>query len=137
MSDQETNLLMLNNPETYSCAVHSFRLGHRLLVLKIRSSDEVIATFAGVVYFSGPISWRGANLTFRPVREAIEMLRAVFPQSSFEENNSHGHYLFSIVPVQPQLTVQFLGRGFDLRRQNEKSYYHFPGKQTILGNKRL
>ncbi len=62
------NILQLERPELYTCVVERYQAGLPSMLLKIYTDDgnaipgPLEATLSGIMFFAGPLQWRGANL---------------------------------------------------------------------------
>ena len=75
----ENNILNLVDPQRYICNVWSFRVNHRILLVRMDKdkfhNETLYLSFTGVLYFAGPVSWVGANFYIGETDECIKLLR--------------------------------------------------------------
>jgi hypothetical protein len=58
------NIFAIDKPDERRCKIVSFTDGHKILAINISNpfnGEELHVHFGRVAYFSGPVTWKGAN----------------------------------------------------------------------------
>jgi hypothetical protein len=72
------NIFSLENPVSCFCQITKFKLSHRAMDIQL-IEEEKFLIFVGVIYFQGPIQWKGANFTVGVESDMLSLLRRVYP----------------------------------------------------------
>ncbi|MDX2076210.1 MAG: hypothetical protein SFZ02_07250 [bacterium] len=69
------NILGLQNPDDFSCNIHSYITSHKIMKIwiheKSRDSNGFLMHLTGVHYFSGFTNWHGANFRLLTDEESM------------------------------------------------------------------
>jgi hypothetical protein len=77
----QDNIFGFTQPEQLTCHIFDYYLGRNLMTVEVmdRPKDSVVnlrkIIFSDVTYFSGVMSWRGANIELLPLSESLSMAR--------------------------------------------------------------
>lgn len=79
MNYSDKNIFGLVHPQRYECIVWSYRVNHQQLLIRADkdkfNNETIYFSFAGVVYFEGPISWTGASFCVGTTDECAGLFR--------------------------------------------------------------
>lgn len=115
----KSNVFSFSNPDELECVVEDHNVSHSVMHIKIfdpMSRESRILEFQLVHYFSGPLSWTGANFQIRPWQECVELLRALNKMQHLNDmtlemqreiGEKHFH-LYTISAVNPKMEIRIL-----------------------------
>jgi hypothetical protein len=72
------NIFNLVDPQRYECNIWSFRVNHRVLLIRADkdkfNNQTCYLSFTEVLYFEGPLNWIGADFCIGKADECIKLL---------------------------------------------------------------
>jgi hypothetical protein len=86
MNDRETNTIQNNvfdiaDADSHSCEVYIYETSHDVLIVKVTMPENSIKiSFTETQYFSGTMTWQGANFRLHPHKECLELLERYKPE---------------------------------------------------------
>ncbi|HEX2619114.1 MAG TPA: hypothetical protein VHL11_03175 [Phototrophicaceae bacterium] len=98
--DTGDNIFKISDPETWWCRITHVSDGHKLMTIELNRLNElnqfnynekIHITFRKVMYFSGPMSWIGANFRLAQNDELVK-----FQAMTHEFNFSYEDHLLFI-----------------------------------------
>ena len=113
------NIFSLTTPNELHCVVENHTASHSVMHIKIFnpvSNESRRLEFQLVLYFSGPMSWTGADFQLRPWNECVQLLRTLnklqhindmSPEMQREVGEKHFH-LYIISSVNPKTDITIL-----------------------------
>ena len=112
MEAPASNVFNIKDPETYSCRVWHFSVGHSTLAIQVtrtqhsNSPDEVFfLEFDSVRYYEGPLTWHGANFGTTSLEsyakllhrlQSLEPIEHTVPTETYEIDPSVSDRLFEV-----------------------------------------
>ena len=78
------NIFNVVDPQTYMCIVWGYRISHSLMLIRVSKSEPeelfeepFFLTFEGVLYFEGPIRWKGVDFGISTTDECARSLNRI------------------------------------------------------------
>jgi hypothetical protein len=113
------NIFFLTNPDELDCLVENHSASHSVMHIKVFnpiSSETQTIEFQLVLYFSGPMSWKGANFQLRPWEECVQLLQTLnklqhLDEMSLEMQRDVGErhfHLYRVLAVYPKTEITIL-----------------------------
>jgi hypothetical protein len=94
-------IIDLENPEFYDCTVWKYQVGHSEMIVRLYSPEEkekdkseFYLIFQGVLFFEGPLKWKGASFFNGANEECQELLHRIGLQNAREAAQSGFYRLF-------------------------------------------
>jgi hypothetical protein len=115
------NVLSLDNPNSYGCALKSYQHGHKELTLQVSKGvgePDLRVVFTQVEYFSGPTTWLGANFTTDSDDAVIRFVREFRRYAFFTDETviPLALHLYRVIPQdEPNFEVQILAGNIVLK----------------------
>jgi hypothetical protein len=82
------NILELPDPDNINCVLYSYLKGHKELYIEAYVHNEIKYIFIdGVEYYSGPVTWKGANFRLGSEEECITLLESSTNYKDFTIKN--------------------------------------------------
>ena len=123
------DLLNVKDPNSYQCLVYSYQAGHGHLEIKIIKMDDYYENnhfeldFGDVMYFSGPLVWKGINLEEGPLEECISLISSFSSINLADKKFLEQYHLYKLRTVDDVvikiIAKVFLKQGLSSNAVNE------------------
>ncbi len=117
--NSKSNIFSLVNPNDFHCVVENHTASHSVMHIKIfnpANNETRILEFQLVLYFSGPMDWKGADFQLRPWEECVNLLSTLNKMHQINNMSSkmqkeigekHFH-LYTVAAIDPMTEITIL-----------------------------
>jgi hypothetical protein len=75
----EYKMILIENADEYWCQLYEYRISHKVMYVRLNhkkhNREWFYLYFSGVVYYSGPTVWDGANFRVVPPKDCLSFSR--------------------------------------------------------------